>query len=128
MLVKELSTLIFSVLKASLCYSHLSLGSSCKLWNPLDEYEVKSVTIEKDFVKLGFEQCNAKKRIDVFKYTDCLAHDDLVRVIEGDNIIWEGQVIELWDDFPEVLVFRKIKTVYYENRYSNGATAIIYIK
>lgn len=127
MLVKEFSNLIFSILKASMSYSKLRVGNVISLWSPLNSYEVKCVTIEKDLVKIEVEQDSETKLIDVVAYTDFLSFDDLVRVIDRDNVLWEGEAIELWKQVPEALVHRKIKNTSYENRYSKGVTVNIYI-
>lgn len=127
MLVKDFSNLIFSILKASMSYSKLRVGNVISLWSPLNSYEVKGVTIEKDLVKIEVEQYSETKLIDVVAYTDFLSFDDLVRVIDRDNVLWEGEAIELWKQVPEALMHRKIKTASYENRYSNGVTVNIYI-
>lgn len=123
MVVKEFSNLIFSVLS----YSNLRFGGFIPLWSPLNTYEVKTLTIEKDLVKIEVEQCNANKLVEVVAYTDFLSPDDFVRVIERDSILWEGEVIDMWKQVPEALVHRKIKTTSYENRCSNGVTVNIYI-
>lgn len=127
MLVKEFSNLIFSILKASMSYSKLRVGNVISLWSPLNSYEVKCVTIEKDLVKIEVEQYSETKLIDVVAYTDFLSFDDFVRVIDRDNVLWEGEAIELWKQVPEALVHRKIKNTSYENRYSKGVTVNIYI-
>ena len=127
MLVKEFSNLIFLILKASMSYSKLRVGNVISLWSPLNSYEVKCVTIEKDLVKIEVEQDSETKLIDVVAYTDFLSFDDLVRVIDRDNVLWEGEAIELWKQVPEALVHRKIKNTSYENRYSKGVTVNIYI-
>lgn len=123
MVVKEFSNLIFSVLS----YSNLRFGGFIPLWSPLNTYEVKTLTIEKDLVKIEVEQCNANKLVEVVAYTDYLSPDDFVRVIERYSILWEGEVIDMWKQVPEALVHRKIKTTSYENRCSNGVTVNIYI-
>lgn len=127
MVVKEFSNLIFSVLRASLSYSNLRFGGFIPLWSPLNTYEVKTLTIEKDLVKIEVEQCNANKLVEVVAYTDYLSPNDFVRVIERYSILWEGEVIDMWKQEPEALVHRKIKTTSYENRCSNGVTVNIYI-
>lgn len=127
MLVKEFSKLIFLILKASMSNSKLRVGNVISLWSPLNSYEVKCVTIEKDLVKIEVEQDSETKLIDVVAYTDFLSFDDLVRVIDRDNVLWEGEAIELWKKVPEALVHRKIKNTSYENRYSKGVTVNIYI-
>lgn len=127
MLVKEFSNLIFLILKASMSNSKLRVGNVISLWSPLNSYEVKCVTIEKDLVKIEVEQDSETKLIDVVAYTDFLSFDDLVRVIDRDNVLWEGEAIELWKQVPEALVHRKIKNTSYENRYSKGVTVNIYI-
>ena len=127
MLVKEFSNLIFLILKASMSNSKLRVGNVISLWSPLNSYEVKCVTIEKDWVKIEVEQDSETKLIDVVAYTDFLSFDDLVRVIDRDNVLWEGEAIELWKQVPEALVHRKIKNTSYENRYSKGVTVNIYI-
>lgn len=127
MLVKEFSNLIFLILKASMSNSKLRVGNVISLWSPLNSYEVKCVTIEKDLVKIEVEQDSETKLIDVVAYTDFLSFDDLVRVIDRDNVLWEGEAIELWKKVPEALVHRKIKNTSYENRYSKGVTVNIYI-
>lgn len=127
MVVKEFSNLIFSVLRASLSYSNLRFGGFIPLWSPLNTYEVKTLTIEKDLVKIEVEQCNANKLVELVAYTDFLSPDDFVRVIERDSILWEGEVIDMWKHVPEALEHRKIKTTSYENRCSNGVTVNIYI-
>lgn len=127
MIVKEFSNLIFLILKASMSNSKLRVGNVISLWSPLNSYEVKCVTIEKDLVKIEVEQDSETKLIDVVAYTDFLSFDDLVRVIDRDNVLWEGEAIELWKKVPEALVHRKIKHTSYENRYSKGVTVNIYI-
>lgn len=127
MIVKEFSNLIFLILKASMSNSKLRVGNVISLWSPLNSYEVKCVTIEKDLVKIEVEQDSETKLIDVVAYTDFLSFDDLVRVIYRDNVLWEGEAIELWKQVPEALVHRKIKNTSYENRYSKGVTVNIYI-
>lgn len=127
MLVKEFSNLIFLILKASMSNSKLRVGNVISLWSPLNSYEVKCVTIEKDLVKIEVEQDSETKLIDVVAYTDFLSFDDLVRVIDRDNVLWEGEAIELWKKVPEALVHRKRKNTTYENRYSKGVTVNIYI-
>lgn len=127
MLVKEFSKLIFLILKASMSNSKLRVGNVISLWSPLNSYEVKCVTIEKDLVKIEVEQDSETKLIDVVAYTDFLSFDDLVRVIDRDNVLWEGEAIELWKKVPEALVHRKIKNTTYENRYSKCVTVNIYI-
>ena len=113
MVVKEISNLIFSVLS----YSNLRFGGFIPLWSPLNTYEVKTLTIEKDLVKIEVEQCNANKLVEVVAYTDYLSPDDYVRVIERYSILWEGEVIDMWKQVPEALV----------HRCSNGVTVNIYI-
>lgn len=127
MLVKEFSNLIFLILKASMSNSRLRVGNVISLWSPLNSYEVKCVTIEKDLVKIEVEQDSETKLIDVVAYTDFLSFDDLVRVMDRDNVLWEGEAIELWKQVPEALVHRKIKSTTYENRYSKCVTVNIYI-
>lgn len=127
MLVKEFSKLIFLILKASMSNSKLRVGNVISLWSPLNSYEVKCVTIEKDLVKIEVEQDSETKLIDVVAYTDFLSFDDLVRVIDRDNVLWEGEAIELWKKVPEALVHRKIKNTTYENRYSKCVTVNIYV-
>lgn len=127
MIVKEFSNLIFLILKASMSNSKLRVGNVISLWSPLNSYEVKCVTIEKDLVKIEVEQYSETKLIDVVAYTDFLSFDDFVRVIDRDNVLWEGEAIELWKQVPEALVHRKIKNTSYENRYSKGVTVNIYI-
>lgn len=127
MLVKEFSNLIFLILKASMSNSKLRVGNVISLWSPLNSYEVKCVTIEKDLVKIEVEQDSETKLIDVVAYTDFLSFDDLVRVIDRDNVLWEGEAIELWKKVPEALVHRKIKSTTYENRHSKCVTVNIYI-
>lgn len=127
MLVKEFSKLIFLILKASMSNSKLRVGNVISLWSPLNSYEVKCVTIEKDLVKIEVEQDSETKLIDVVAYTDFLSFDDLVRVIDRDNVLWEGEAIELWKKVPEALVHRKIKNTTYENRNSKCVTVNIYV-
>lgn len=127
MIVKEFSKLIFLILKASMSNSKLRVGNVISLWSPLNSYEVKCVTIEKDLVKIEVEQDSETKLIDVVAYTDFLSFDDLVRVIERDNVLWEGEAIELWKKVPEALVHRKIKNTTYETRYSKCVTVNIYV-
>lgn len=127
MTVKELVLLTGVDLEITVTDNYLTYyldASNCSC--PFDNYVVKCVDFENDKLHIICEQMYSNN-LEVIEYVNELYYDDRVKVINGNQLEWEGHAVELKNNAPYDVIHSVIKNITHESgdNYENSINLYI---